>query len=251
LSRPEPLPSDTEQRICDFADLVSTALANAATRTELIASRARIVAAADDARRRLERDLHDGAQQRLVALGLQARLLENCMPDEQDLQVQLDDLVTGLTNVTTELQEISRGIHPAILSEGGLGPALKSLGRRSPVSVVLDVAIEHRLPDAVEIAAYYVAAEALTNAAKHANASEVRVCAETTDSTLRLSIEDDGVGGADARKGSGLVGLKDRVETVGGQMRVASAPGSGTSLLVTVPLDHLDHAAASVPADDR
>ena len=239
--RPDPLPLDTDQRVCDFAELVATALANAATRAELIASRARIVAAADDARRRLERDLHDGAQQRLVSLGLQARMVESCVPpDQTDLKRQLSDLACSLTGVTTELQEISRGIHPAILSEGGLGPALKSLGRRAAVSVNFDVAIERRLPDAVEIAAYYVVAEALTNAAKHAQASQVSLRAETIDAALRLSIQDDGIGGADARKGSGLVGLKDRVETVGGQFRVTSPPGSGTLLQITVPLGPME-----------
>ena len=235
-SQSEPLPADTEERISDFAELAATSLANAATRAELIASRARIVAAADDARRHLERDLHDGAQQRLVALGLQARMIENGLPDEPDLKKQLCDLAAGVISVSTELQEISRGIHPAILSEGGLAPALKSLGRRSTVPVSFELAIEQRLPDAVEIAAYFVVAEALTNAAKHAQASQVKVRAEATDGTLRLAIEDDGIGGADARKGSGLIGLKDRVETVGGQMRVASPPGSGTSLYITIPL---------------
>jgi signal transduction histidine kinase len=237
-SRPEPLPPDTEERISDFAELVATALANAATRGELIASRARIVAAADDARRRLERDLHDGAQQRAVSLGLRARMAEGLVLREQtELKQELLDLASGLTGLSTELQEISRGIHPAILSEGGLGPALKALAHRSMVPVSFEVAIERRLSDAVEIAAYYVVAEALTNAAKHAHASQVNVRAETTDATLRMSIQDDGIGGADARKGSGLIGLKDRVEAVGGQMRVTSPPGRGTLLHITIPLD--------------
>jgi signal transduction histidine kinase len=237
-SRPEPLPPDTEERIGDFAELVATALANTATRAELIASRARVVAAADDARRRLERDLHDGAQQRLVALGLEARMAERSVLSEQtDLREQLSDLASGLSGVLTELQEISRGIHPAILSEGGLGPALKSLGRRSAVPVSFDVAIERRLPDAVEVAAYYVVAEALTNVAKHAQASRVEVCTQTTDAALRLSIQDDGIGGADFHKGSGLIGLKDRVEVVGGQLGVTSPAGSGTLIDITIPLD--------------
>jgi signal transduction histidine kinase len=236
-SRPEPLPPDTDERIGDFADLVSTALANAATRAELIASRARIVAAADDARRRLERDLHDGAQQRLVSLGLQARMTERLvLPEQVDLKKQLSDLVSGLTGVSTELQEISRGIHPAILSEGGLGPALKSLGRRSAVPVSFDVAIERRLPDSVEVAAYYVVAEALTNVVKHARASEVNVRAQTKDATLYLWVQDDGVGGADSAKGSGLVGLMDRVDALDGQMRVTSPAGSGTLLHIAIPL---------------
>ena len=237
--RPEPLPPDTEERISDFADLVATALANAATRAELIASRARIVAAADDARRLLERDLHDGAQQRLVSLGLQARMAErSVLPNQTDLKEQLAELASGLTGVTSELQEISRGIHPAILSDGGLGPAFKSLARRSAVPVSFEVAIERRLPDPVEIAAYYVAAEALTNAAKHAQASQVSLIAKTDDANVYLSIRDDGIGGADAHRGSGLIGLMDRVEALGGQLTITSRPGSGTSLDVAIPLDH-------------
>jgi signal transduction histidine kinase len=236
-SRPEPLANDTEERIGDFADLVATALANAATRTELIASRARIVAAADDARRRLERDLHDGAQQRLVSLELNLRIAKDSVPAELDaLKNELSDLLSGVTGISTDLREISLGIHPAILSEGGLGPALKSLARRSTVPVSVDVTIEQRLPDAVEVAAYYVAAEALTNAAKHAQASEVRVRAETGDDTLLLSIQDNGIGGADSRSGSGLIGLKDRVEALGGQMLVESPCGSGTAMRVTIPI---------------
>jgi signal transduction histidine kinase len=238
-SRPEPLPADTEERISDFAELVATALANAATRAELIASRARIVAAADDARRRLERDLHDGAQQRAVSLGLRARMAAErlVLPEQTELKQELSDLASGLNGLSTELQEISRGIHPAILSEGGLGPALKALARRSTLPVSFEVAIEQRLSDAVEIAAYYVVAEALTNAAKHAQASQVNVRAEIADSTLRLSIQDDGIGGADFRKGSGLIGLKDRVEALGGQLKVTSQPGSGTSLDIAIRLD--------------
>ena len=230
---PDPLPADTEERISDFAELVATAIANAAARNELIASRARIVAAADDARRRLERDLHDGAQQRLVSLGLQLRLAEGSAPPE--LQEQLAGVMSGLTAVSEELQQISRGIHPAILSKGGLGPALKTLARRCPVPVNVDVDVERRLPEPVEVAAYYVVAEALTNAAKYADASEVDVCAKTKGAHLDLSIHDDGIGGADSRKGSGLIGLKDRVEVLGGHMQIASHPGSGTSLHVTIP----------------
>jgi signal transduction histidine kinase len=234
--RPEPLPPNTETRMSDFADLVSTAIANAATRAELIASRARIVTAADEGRRRLERDLHDGAQQRLVALGLQTRLAEASTPPEMPaLKQQLSDIVSALAGVTTELQEISRGIHPAILSKGGLGPALKTLARRSAVPVTLDLTIDRRLPDSVEVGAYYVVSEALTNAAKHSHASEVAVCGQTKDHTLLLSIRDDGIGGADVGNGSGLLGLRDRVEALGGRMRINSPAGSGTSLDVTIP----------------
>jgi signal transduction histidine kinase len=232
-----PMPPDTEERIGDFADLVGTAIANAATRAELIASRARIVAAADDARRRLERDLHDGAQQRLVSLGLQLRRAEAGVPTEYAVvRDQLSDAMRGLTGVLTELQEISRGIHPAILSKGGIGPALKTLARRCSVPVTLDLAVEQRLPESAEVGAYYVAAEALTNAAKHARASEVHLRAESDDATLTLLIRDDGVGGADPRNGSGLIGLIDRVEALGGHMKVVSPPAVGTTLHITIPL---------------
>jgi signal transduction histidine kinase len=238
-AKPGPMPSDTEARMNDFADLAATAIANAATRADLVASRARIVTAGDEARRRLERDLHDGAQQRLVSLGLQARTAEQSVfPEQTDLKKQLSDLTSGLTAVSTELQEISRGIHPAILSEGGLGPALKSLSRRSTVPVNFDVAIEQRLPDRVEIAAYYVAAEALTNAAKHAQATQLAVFAKTDHANFYLSIRDDGVGGADASRGSGIIGLADRVNAVGGQLKITSQAGSGTSLDVIIPVDN-------------
>jgi PAS domain S-box-containing protein len=237
-SSADPLPPDTEARIGDFADLVATAIANAATRAELIASRARIVAAADDARRRLERDLHDGAQQRLVSLGLQTRLAESSVPPQLDsLKSQLSRVVSGLTDISTDLQEISRGIHPAILSKGGLGPALKTLARRCPVAVSLDLKIDRHLPDSIEVGAYYIVAEALTNTAKHSRASQVEVCAEAKDDALYLSIRDDGIGGADIGKGSGLIGLKDRAEALGGRMRIESPAGNGTSLSVTIPLD--------------
>ncbi|WP_353370731.1 GAF domain-containing protein [Mycobacterium sp.] len=235
-TEPEPLPPDTEGRIVEFAELVATAIAAATTRADLIASRARIVAAADDARRRLERDIHDGAQQRLVTLKLQLRLTEASVPPEQDdLKSMLSEAVSDATDVITELQEISRGIHPTILSAGGLPAAFDALARRSSVPVELDVVIEQRLPDSIEIAAYYVVAEALTNAAKHAAASEVRIRARTTGDSLSLSISDDGIGGADSGKGSGLIGLKDRIEVLGGRMQVDSPPGSGTVLDITIP----------------
>jgi signal transduction histidine kinase len=237
-SRPEPLPPDTEARVADFTDLVATAIANAQAHAELTASRARIVAAADDARRRLERDLHDGAQQRLVSLGLQLRIAEASVPSElQPLREQISDVVDGLVGVSAEVQEISRGIHPAILSKGGLGPALKTLARRSTVPVELDLAVDRRLPESAEVAAYYVVAEALTNAAKHARASQVTVRVQAGDANLHLAIRDDGIGGADSARGSGLTGLIDRVEAVGGKMAVSSQPGCGTSLLVEIPVE--------------
>jgi signal transduction histidine kinase len=237
-SDPDPLPPDTEQRIAEFADLIATAIAASTARAELIASRARIVAAADDARRRLERDLHDGAQQRLVSLGFKARLAQEAVPaDCAFLRDELSELVAGLTGAVTELQEISRGVHPAVLSRGGLAAALKMLARRSAVPVNLDIALEHQLPEPVQVAAYYVVAEGLTNTAKHAQASQVTVRAQTIGAEFKLSICDDGIGVADSRRGSGLVGLKDRIEVIGGQMLITSNPGMGMALHMTVPLD--------------
>jgi signal transduction histidine kinase len=236
--RPHTLPPDTEERVRDFADLAATAIADAEARAELTASRARIVAAGDNARRRFERDLHDGAQQRLVSLGLKLRTAEASVPPElRTLRDQISDIVTGLTGVSADLQETSRGIHPAILSRGGLGPALKTLARRSAVPVELRVDVDQRLPDPAEVGAYYLVAEALTNAAKHAQASEVRVRVEADAASLHVSIRDDGVGGADLRKGSGLIGLTDRVEALGGRLQISSIAGHGTSLTATIPLD--------------
>jgi signal transduction histidine kinase len=236
-AQPDPLPPDTELRVGDFADLVTTAIANAETRTELIASRARIVTAADEGRRRLERDLHDGAQQRLVSLGLKLRTAEASVPpDLGAVREQISDIVDGLTGVSHDLQEISRGIHPAILSRGGLGPALKTLARRSTVPVDLHLGVDQRLPDPAEVAAYYVVAESLTNAAKHSQASEVKVSVDGDGTNLRLSIRDDGVGGAVWGRGSGLLGLRDRVEALGGRLQISSPIGSGTSMVATIPL---------------
>jgi signal transduction histidine kinase len=236
-SQPEPLPADTEDRIAEFANLVGTAIAAAAARADLIASRARIVTAADNARRRIERDLHDGAQQRLVTLGLKVRSLVDHPPNEHDdLNAELSDIASGLTAVLDELQDISRGIHPAILSSGGLGAALKTLARRSAVPVTLEVSIDAELSESVEVAAYYVTAEALANAAKYAQAAEILVCARTGDGNLYLSIRDNGIGGADSRKGSGIIGLQDRIDVLGGKMTFDSPVGSGTAIDVVVPL---------------
>jgi signal transduction histidine kinase len=175
-SWPEPLPTDTEARVGEFAELVATAIAAATTRAELIASHARIITAADDARRRLERDLHNGAQQRLISLALQLRTAQaSVTPHQETLKEQLAQIISGLTAVSEELREISHGIHPAILSDGGLVPACKMLARRSTVPVTLDLAVDRRLPEPVEVAAYYVLAEALTNTAKHARATHVTV----------------------------------------------------------------------------
>jgi signal transduction histidine kinase len=235
-SQSEPMPAETEARIGDFADLIATAISNAETRAELTASRARIVTASDQVRRRFERDLHDGAQQRVVSLGLEVRALEASIPaEQQQLRDQLSNIVGGLSGVSTELQEISRGIHPAILSKGGLGPAIKSLARRSAVPVKLDLNVDRRLPESIEVAAYYVVAEALTNAAKHAQASEVSVSAVAADDELHLTISDDGIGGAVTGAGSGLIGLKDRVAVLAGRLDIFSPTGNGTTLKAVIP----------------
>ena len=207
------------------------------SRAELAASRARIVTAADETRRRIERDLHDGVQQRIVSLVLAQRTAAAMVPPElHELQVQVSRMADGLAGALEELQEISRGIHPAILARGGLAPALKTLARRSAVPVKLEVRAETRLPKPVEVAAYYVVSEALTNIAKHAHASAVHVAVEARDGVLGLSIRDDGCGGADPARGSGLIGLTDRVDALGGTIEVASPVGEGTTLLITLPI---------------
>jgi signal transduction histidine kinase len=232
-----PLPPETEDRVCDFADLIGTAIGNAETRAQLQASRARVVTAADQARRGIERDLHDGAQQRIVSLGLGLRTLEASIPEsDAALRKQVENLINGMADLYTELQELSRGIHPAILSKGGLGPALKTLSRRSVVPVGLKLEVNRRLPESIEVAAYYVVAESLVNVAKHAKASAVDVRAELGDHELRLDVVDDGVGGASTGGGSGLIGLRDRVEAVSGRLDVASRAGVGTTVTARIPV---------------
>jgi signal transduction histidine kinase len=196
------------------------------------------VATADQTRRRIERDLHDGAQQRLASLALRLRTASAATPGELEEVLQEPATVGAeLDGVLGDLRELSRGIHPAILAEGGPGPALRTLARRSSVPVQLQVGSEGRLPELVEVTAYYVVAEALTNVAKHAGASVVQVQVDTDDGLVRLDVRDDGVGGADPARGTGLVGLKDRVEATGGTLRVQSPPGEGTSLLIELPVD--------------
>ena len=202
-------PSDIEARLAGFTELVATAIANAGAQAEVMASRARIVAAADKARRRIERDLHDGAQQRLVTLALQLRGAQATVPPElADLGAELDRAVAGVAEALDELREIARGIHPAILADGGLRPALRALARRCLIPVRVDVRLEGRLPEQVEVSAYYVVAEALTNAARHAGASAVSVEAGVAGDALRIAISDDGAGGASFTGGTGLAGLR-------------------------------------------
>ncbi len=234
----QPVPAGAEARMAQFTELVATAVANADSRAELTASRGRVVAAADETRRRIERDLHDGTQQRLVSLALELRAAEAEVPPElAEVRAQLAQTAEGLAGATADLQEISRGIHPAILSRGGLTPALRTLARRSSVPVELDSRINGRLPDSVEVAAYYVVSEALTNAAKHAQASVVHIAVQAEDSTVELVVRDDGLGGADPRRGSGLIGLRDRVEALGGTIEITSNAGNGTSVLAKIPIE--------------
>ena len=240
-TREEPLAADTEARLAAFTELVATALANAQAQAALTASRARIVAAADTTRRRIERDLHDGAQQRLVSLALQLRgALAVLPPDMDELRAQLGSLAAEASGTLDELRQLARGIHPPALATGGLCPALKALARRSAVPVDLNIRVDGRLPEQIEIAAYYVASEALTNAAKHAQAAnvhvEVLIVEGNGDGVLRVRVRDDGRGGADPRGGSGLVGLKDRVEALGGALSVQTAPGAGSTVQAELPM---------------
>jgi signal transduction histidine kinase len=241
------LPADTETRLQRFSQLVATAIANAESRSELDASRRRIVAASDDARRRIERDLHDGTQQRLVALSLSVRATEADVPsDWHDIRSELTQIATGLADAVVELQDITRGIHPASLEQVGIGAALRTLARRSPVPVELEIAGEGRLPEPIEVALYYVASEALANAAKHAQATRVEVSLLRRDGAVIVSIRDDGIGEADPAGGSGLVGLTDRVEALGGSLEIRSTPGHGTLIAATLPLDAEPGASSSV-----
>jgi signal transduction histidine kinase len=230
------LPSDTEERLAGFIELVATAIANAEAQAELTASRARIVATADQTRRRFERDLHDGAQQSLVSLALRVRAARAAPPEGDDLDRWLDRMAAGLDGVLEEVREIARGLHPAVLATGGLRPALRVLARRSAVPVRLDVQVAGRLSDAVEIAAYYSVAEALANTAKHAGASAAEVAVTAADDVLRVHVSDDGRGGANFAGSSGLTGLKDRVEALGGRISLHSPPDTGTTVEITLPL---------------
>jgi signal transduction histidine kinase len=233
----EPLPAGTEARLAGFTELAATAISNAHAQEALTASRARIVATADATRRRIERNLHDGAQQRLVSLALDLRAAQATAPRGAREHVhQLDEVAAGLDDVLEELREIARGLHPAILAEGGLQPALKTVARRSAVPVDLDIQIEGRLPEPVESAAYYTVSEALTNCAKHARATTIDVHVDSGDDTLHVRVRDDGRGGADFSHGSGLIGLKDRAEALGGHLQLSSPPGSGTALEIELPL---------------
>jgi signal transduction histidine kinase len=243
LSRqPEPLPPDTETRLAEFSRHAGIAVANAKSRADLAQSRARIVRAGDEARRRFERDLHDGAQQRLVSLGLELRAAESIASAEsEELRRLLSRLGVGLRDVLDDLRELSRGLHPAALTEGGLAPALRSLSRRSavPVDLQLDLDVE-RLAEPIEVAAYYAVSEALANTVKHSGASRVRIRVSHHGELLELTVADDGRGGADPSAGSGLTGLADRLDALGGSVRIDSPPGVGTTVSARLPTSVTD-----------
>jgi signal transduction histidine kinase len=235
--QPEPFPAGAEVRLAAFTELLATAISNADMHEALIASRARIVAAADEARRRIERDLHDGTQQRLVSLGLELQALQAQLPAQlSELRAEHVRVGELLGAVLDDVREISRGLHPATLSHAGLASALKALARRTAVPVELDVSLQGTLPQSIEVAAYYVVSEALANAAKHADASVVYVSVSMSEAWLHATVRDDGVGGAAATDGSGLIGLEDRVEALGGRFNLSSPPGEGTAITVRLPL---------------
>jgi PAS domain S-box-containing protein len=236
IASEDPLPPDTENRLGAFCELASLAVASAQARADLRASRARVVRAGDEQRRRLERNLHDGAQQRLVSVALMLRLARAKLGDPEAAAKLLDDASRELDTGLAELREIARGLHPAVLSDHGLLRALEALTARLPVPVDIAVELEGRPPPDVEETAYYIAAEALTNVARHAEASGARVAIRREGAVLRVEIADDGKGGADAASGTGLLGLRDRAEAVGGTLGIASPPGAGTVIVASLPL---------------
>jgi signal transduction histidine kinase len=237
--RPVDLPftNGAEIRLRSFADLVSQGIANARAQDEMRASRARIVRAGDEARRKLERNLHDGAQQRLVSTCLSLRLALAKLPEEAgDSRAILMSASEELTLAIDELRELARGIHPAVLTEHGLEAALEALADRAPLEVAVTADLGERLPADVEAAAYYVVAESLTNCAKYAEASAVEVRVSRANGVARVEVVDDGVGGADVTRGSGIRGLSDRVEALDGKLRVESPPSRGTRVWAEIPL---------------
>jgi signal transduction histidine kinase len=229
-----PFTSDSEARLGEFAELVGQAIANVDARQQLTASRKRIVEAADEARRRIERDLHDGAQQQLVALALSLRMLAK--KAEPETAAAVEGCIRELNTALDELRELARGIHPVLLTERGLEPALRALAARSPIPVRVEAELDRRLPPAHEAALYYVAAEALTNVAKHAHARAGDVRVGQPDGWAELTVSDDGVGGAAVHGGTGLRGLADRLDALGGKIDVTSAPGAGTTVRARVPV---------------
>jgi len=234
--RDEPLALGSERRLADFAELVAQALANADAYRKLAASRVRIVEAGDTERRRLERNLHDGAQQRLVSLALQLRVIKASLrKDPESADALLAQADSELDHALEELRELARGIHPAILTDRGLEAAIRALAERAPIPVELTRLPEDRLPDSVEAAIYYLVAEAITNVAKYAQATRASVAVERSNGIATVVVRDDGIGGAEPVPGSGLVGLADRVEALGGRLHVDSPRGRGTQLTAEIP----------------
>jgi signal transduction histidine kinase len=230
-----PLPHDAESRLCDFAELVGQAIDNADAHEKLAASRLRIVQAQDAERRRLERNLHDGAQQRLVSVALQLRLARAGLADDPQAAALVEAAGDELQLALEELRELARGLHPAVLTERGLRPALEVLAMRAPFVVTVEVGPEERLPAPIEAALYYVAAETVTNAAKHAGASGLTIRVTRDDGLVTMELADDGRGGASAREGGGLRGLADRVEALHGRLDLDSPPGGGTRVRAEIP----------------
>jgi signal transduction histidine kinase len=234
---PDAISERSERRLNEFTELVATAVSNATARADLIASRARIVAAGDEARRRLERNLHDGTQQRLIAVGLDLQRLRATIPENQHaLQAGLEAAERDLVSVLEEVRELSRGLHPAQLSRSGLGAALRALGRKSPIPVDIEVNVEPRPPASIETAVYYVISEAITNAIKHSRASAISVTVARKDAVMHAAVADDGIGGAVAEDGSGLTGLNDRVEALGGRFSLDSPREHGTTISIELPI---------------
>ena len=233
------LPAGSEGRLSDFAELVAQALANADAYRKLAASRARIVEAADTERQRLERNLHDGAQQRLVSLALKLRLVKARVRDDPaSAETGLSEAEDELGQALDELRELARGIHPAVLTDRGLAAALATLAERASVlPVTLARVPENRFPDQIEAAIYYLVAEAITNVAKYAQATQATVAVERSNGFAIVVVSDDGVGGAEPNTGSGLVGLADRVEALGGRLRIDSPPGRGTCITAEIPCE--------------
>jgi signal transduction histidine kinase/uncharacterized protein YoaH (UPF0181 family) len=231
-SEKPPLPDDAETRLERFTELLATGIANAEGRAALTASRARVVAASDETRRRIERDLHDGVQQRILSLLLEVQEAQAQIPTRP-----LDDVVDGLNEIQDQLREITSGLHPAMLAEGGIASALGTLTRRAPLPVYLDISLAGEPSEPVEVAVYFIVSELITNAAKHAQASRMQIALEASDGVLRLAVEDDGVGGADPGRGSGLLGLSDRVAAMSGAIELKSPPGEGTAIWVELPLE--------------
>ena len=230
-----PFAAGTESKIAEFTELVATAIANSEARTEVAASRARIVAATDEERRRVVRDLHDGAQQRLVHTVITLKLARRALQNEaNDLPALLTEALENAEQATDELRELAHGILPRVLTQGGLRAGVDALAARMPVPVENAVSVD-RLPAAVEATAYFIVAEALTNVAKHAHARRARVAARVEDGIFQVRVHDDGVGGAQP-DGSGLLGLRDRLAVLDGRLRVASPTDGGTLVVADIPL---------------